>query len=165
MKHRHIHACRDLEQASAALAAAREAGVEQDDLSLVARADIEIEQLPDSLLEARKDSVPAALRGVAGGGAVGVVAGLLAVAVPPLGITLAGGALIAATGALMGGWAGSLVGTTVEDPVRRQFEEAIEAGRILVVVDAEPELLQATDVAIARTGATPLPYDAPSVVS
>ena len=69
-----------------------------------------MDAVPDDLREAHTDMVPAALRGAAGGGAVGLVAGLIAVAVPPLGITLAGAGLMAAVGALVGSWSSALVG-------------------------------------------------------
>ena len=153
MKTRRIYASPNLAAAQAALAAARDTGIERDALSLIARSDIEM------------DAVPAALRGAAGGGAVGLVAGLIAVAVPPLGITLAGAGLMAAVGALVGSWSSALVGATVPDPVRRQFEEAIEAGRILLVVDADEEALARADQAVIRAGAHPLPYEAATAVS
>jgi hypothetical protein len=165
MKTRRIYATSNLASAQAALAAARDAGIPRDSLSLIARSDIEMESLPDDLREAHTDSVPAALRGAAGGGAVGLVAGLVAVAVPPLGITLAGAGLMAAVGALVGSWSGALVGATVADPVRRRFEDVIESGQILLVVDAEEPELAGAEAAVLRAGATPLPYEATSVVS
>ena len=165
MKHRHVYSTPNLAAAQAALAAARESGIDPDDLALVARSDIEMDAVPDNLREAHTDMVPAALRGAAGGGAVGLVAGLVAVAVPPLGITLAGAGLITAVGALMGSWSSALFGAGVPDPVRRRFEDTIESGRILLVVDAEEAQARRAEAAVVRAGATPLPYDAPSAVS
>ncbi|AKC87117.1 hypothetical protein [Pseudoxanthomonas suwonensis] len=165
MKTRRIYATPNLAAAQAALAAARDTGIDRDSLSLIARSDIEMESVPDDLREAHTDSVPAALRGAAGGGAVGLVAGLVAVAVPPLGITLAGAGLMAAVGALVGSWSAALVGATVPDPVRRRFEDAIEAGQILVVIDAEEAALQRAEAAVMQAGAVPLPYEAASAVS
>ena len=165
MKHRRIYASPNLAAAQAALGAARDTGIDPDDLSLIARSDIEMDAVPDNLREAHTDMVPAALRGAAGGGAVGLGAGLVAVAVPPLGITLAGAGLMAAVGALVGSWSSALVGATVPDPVRRQFEDAIQAGQILLVVDAEEPALDAAEAAVLRAGATPLPYEAPTAVS
>ena len=98
MKHRRIYSTPNLAAAQAALGAARDAGIDRDCLSLIARSDIEMDAVPDDLREAHTDMVPAALRGAAGGGAVGLVAGLIAVAVPPLGITLAGAAIMAGVG-------------------------------------------------------------------
>ena len=166
MKHRHVYSTPNLAAAQAALAAARESGIDPDDLALVARSDIEMDAVPDAVRDGgRTDTLPAALRGAAGGGAVGLVAGLVAVAVPAVGITLAGAGLITAVGALMGSWSSALFGAGVPDPVRRRFEDTIESGRILLVVDAEEAQARRAEAAVVRAGATPLPYDAPSAVS
>lgn len=164
MKHRRIYSTPNLAAAQAALGAARETGIDADDLALIARSDIEMEAIPDDMREGKTDTIPAALRGAAGGGAVGLVAGLVAVAVPPLGITLAGAGLITVIGALVGSWSSALVGSGVPDPVRRRFEEAIEAGQILLVIEADDDQLRIAEPAVVRAGATPLPYDAPSAV-
>ena len=70
MNTRRIYASPNLAAAQAALAAARDTGIERDALSLIARSDIEMDAVPDDLREAHTDMVPAALRGAAGGGAV-----------------------------------------------------------------------------------------------
>jgi len=62
-------------------------------------------------------------------------------AIPPLGIAVGGPALIGffAGGALVGTWASALVGSAIPDEVRRKFEAEIEAGHVLLVIDAKPE--------------------------
>ena len=45
----------------------------------------------------------------------------------------------------VGTWVSALLGSTVDDPVRRKFEGEIKAGRILVVLDAEDPQLPAAD--------------------
>jgi hypothetical protein len=145
--------------------AARAAGVPEEDISLIARSDIELEATPEQHKEAGSDFYPAALRGVVGGGAVGLLAGLVAVAIPPVGITVAGVAGLTVAGALTGGWTGALVGASVPDPVRRKFEEEIEAGRVLVVLDGDKEQLVRAEPALARAGGTPLPFDEPTALS
>ena len=160
MKTRHVFSVPDLATARDAIRAAREAGLTDDNLSLIARSDIELESIPDRHKEASTDFMPAALRGAATGGAAGLVAGLAAIAFPPLGVTLAGAALLTAGGAAVGTWVSALVGSTVEDPVRRKFEDEIQAGRILVVLDAEDPELPAAEAAIKGVGATSLPYEA-----
>jgi hypothetical protein len=42
-----------------------------------------------------------------------------------------------AAGALIGTWTSAMAGATVPDPVRRHYEREIEAGRILLVIDAD----------------------------
>ena len=73
--------------------------------------------------------------------------------------------LMAAVGALVGSWSAALVGASVPDPVRRRFEETIEAGQILLVIDAEDEELARAEAAVVRAGATPLPYESATAVS
>lgn len=138
MSRRRIHSAPDLASAEQAIAAARQAGIDDDRLSLVARSDIEVQQVPDDLKQADTDLVPAAARGAGYGAAAGALAGLAAATFPPLGLTLAGALLGGgAAGALVGTWTGAMVGGALPEPERRRYEEQIEAGRVLVVVDAE----------------------------
>jgi hypothetical protein len=165
MKTRHVFSTPNVEAARTVMQAARAAGVPEEDISLIARSDIELEATPEQHKEAGSDFYPAALRGVVGGGAVGLLAGLVAVAIPPVGITVAGVAGLTVAGALTGGWTGALVGASVPDPVRRKFEEEIESGRVLVVLDGDKEQLVRAEPALARAGGTPLPFDEPTALS
>jgi hypothetical protein len=142
------------------LAAAREAGIDDGDISLVAREDIELEKIPDHLMQGRNDFYPAAVRGGVCGGGTGLLLGLIAVAVPPLGVTLAGAAAMTIAGAAFGTCIGEMVGFEVPDVVSRKFKDEIAAGRILVVIDASKDKLGVAEPAVARTGATPLPFHA-----
>ncbi|MGO1072066.1 hypothetical protein [Lysobacter sp. CA199] len=143
--------------------AAREAGVHDDDILLIARSDIELESIPNERKEADTDLMPAALRGAGYGGAAGLLAGLVAVVVTPIGLTLAGAAAATAAGAMIGCWASALMGSALPDPIRRKFDAHIRAGRILVVIDGDRDLLgQAEARMLANTvGAEILPFDAP----
>lgn len=165
MKSRHVYSVADLPAAQAALRAAREAGLHDDDLSLVARADIELDSIPDQLKEADTDFKPAAMRGAAAGGGTGLLVGLAAAAFPPLGVTLAGAALITLGSTLVGTWVAALVGSTVEDPLRRKFEEEIQAGKILLVIDVDAETLPRAEAAIKASGGTPLEFDTLTALS
>ena len=165
MKHRHVYSTRDMAHARATMAALHMRGIGNDAISLVARSDIELERIPDSLKQADTVSVPAAVRGMGVGGASGLLAGLAAVAFTPLGVTLAGAAAIGALGALVGGSSSALMGAALPDPVRQQFEDEIEAGRVLVLVDEEESRedarLPAMREATAEAGANRLDYTAP----
>ncbi|MCL1526459.1 hypothetical protein [Xanthomonas nasturtii] len=165
MKLRHVYSTADLDSAQRVLLAARGAGIDNDALSLIARSDIELQDVPDARKDAKTDFLPAAARGAATGGAAGLVAGLVAIAVPPIGLTLAGAGVMALAGALVGSWSSALIGATVPDPVRRQFEDEIQAGRVLVIVDAEQAALQDAEPAMVAAGATPLPYEAASATT
>ncbi|KQQ84016.1 hypothetical protein ASF73_15695 [Xanthomonas sp. Leaf131] len=162
MKLRRVYSTPDIASAQRVMQAARGAGIDNDALSLIARSDIELEEIPDERKNAKTDFLPAAARGAATGGAAGLVAGLVAIAVPPIGLTIAGAGVMALAGALVGTWSSALIGATVPDPIRRQFEEHIQAGRVLVIIDADEPSLQRADASLIAAGATPLPYEAAS---
>lgn len=67
-------------------------GVPDGDISLLAREDIELQQVPDHLMAGRTDLYPAAARGMACGGGRELLRELIAIAVPPLGATFASAA-------------------------------------------------------------------------
>jgi phage tail tape-measure protein len=140
MSTRRIYSAPDLARAEQAVAAARDAGLDDDCLSLVARSDIEVGAVPDEMKQADTDMLPAAARGAGLGAAAGAVAGLAAMTFPPLGLTLAGALLGGgAAGALVGSWASALAGASIQEPERRRYEAEIEAGRVLVVIDADDD--------------------------
>lgn len=160
MKTRHVFSAPDVEAARVAVDAAIDAGLDRDCLSLVARSDIELDAIPDDLKEADTDFVPALLRGAGAGSVAGLLAGLVAVVATPIGVTLAGAAAVAAGGAILGGWAASIVGGALPDPVRRDFDEQIQNGNILIVIDASRDKLALIEPALERAGAKSLPYEA-----
>ncbi len=165
MKIRHVFSASTLAVAEDAIAAARALDVEDAAISLIARADIEMESIPEDRLDASADTVPAAVRGAATGGAMGLLGGLIAIAVPAIGITVAGAGLCALVGAAVGAWSSALFGSEVPNPVRRRFEAEIAAGRILIVVDDQRDHAAAVSAAIERVGATALPFERLTVLS
>lgn len=165
MKTRHVYSAGELATAYAAMDAARRSGVADDDISLIARSDMELEAIPDDRKVVEGDFYPAAIRGVTGGAAVGLLAGLVVVAVPPLGLTLAGVGVATLTGAAVGGWATALAGSAVPDPVRREFEDEIARGNILVILDAEKEVLDRADPLVQEAGAKRLPFGKPTLMT
>src|SRR6478752_342938 len=103
--------------------------------------------------------VAAAWHGTMYGAAAGLVAGLLAMYIPFFGVSLAGAGALMIVGALVGTWASVLMGSALPDEVRRTFPAEIEAGQILVVIDAEPEAFEQIEPALARAGALRLPFE------
>ena len=160
MKTRHVFSTPDIATAQDAMAAARDAGIDDECLLLVARSDIELESIPNSRQEADSDLIPAALRGAGYGGGAGLLAGLVAVVFAPIGLTLAGAGAVALGGALIGGWASALVGSALPDPVRQKFDDEIQAGNILLLIDATKDALRQAEPALAAAGATALPFEA-----
>lgn len=111
------------------------AHIPEKHIHVIARENTRLGDLPEASLIQKSDFVPAMERGLALGGATGVVAGLIAVAIP--GVVVAGGALLAmgVVGAGMGAWLGGMIGMDVENSHVRQFESAIRDGQILMLVD------------------------------
>ena len=164
MKTRHIYLMQSVADAEQAIVALRAQGVAEEHIALVARADIEMARIPDDYRNASTDFMPAAMRGALGGGTAGVLAGLIGVAVPAIGITLAGAAAVAAIGAAAGAWASALAGSALPDPIRRQFEQEIAEGRILLLVDCEDENFADIDATLVPLGARPMDFTEPTAL-
>lgn len=165
MKRRHVFSTADVASAEAAVQALRAAGIPNEDISLIARDDIQLEEIPEHRQEPKEDFGRGGVKGLLAGGGSGLLAGLVAITVAPIGLTLAGVAAMTLAGAAVGGWTGMLTGTAEPDTVRRSFEEEIAAGRILVVVDGGKEMLATADHTLQATGARQLPFDSPTAMS
>ncbi|MGI9320661.1 MAG: DUF1269 domain-containing protein [Thiogranum sp.] len=111
------------------------ARIEERHIHVIAKEGTPLKDLPEASLIQKSDFVPAVERGVAMGGATGIAAGLVAIALP--GVVIAGGALLAMglAGAGMGAWLGGMIGMDVNNSHIKQFENAIQEGQILVLVD------------------------------
>ncbi|GHA83625.1 hypothetical protein [Cognatilysobacter bugurensis] len=159
MKTRHVFSTPDVTTAARVVEIAFANGATTEDLSLVARSDIELDAIPDELKSADSDFMPAVLRGMGAGTTAGLLAGLVAVVATPIGVTLAGAAAVAAGGAALGGWTSSIVGGALPDPIRRDFDDEIKASRILVVVDGTKDVLAELEPRLVEAGARRLPWE------
>jgi hypothetical protein len=164
MKTRHVFVTGSVAEATAAIAAARRAGIGEHDISLIADSSIEMEEVPADLRNAENDFMAAAARGAMAGGSLGLIGGLVGVVVPPIGLTIAGVAITTLIGAAVGSWVTALIGSMVPDEVHRRFESEIRAGRILLVVDETPAAMAAAEAALRGAGAEQLPYEAASAL-
>lgn len=113
------------------------AHVEWKHIHLLARQGTPLEALPEASLAQKSDLVPALQRGVGAGAATGLLAGLAAMAFPPAGLTIAGGAIaaIALAGAGFGALLSSMVGAGLPSSRLKRFEEAVAEGQLLMMVD------------------------------
>lgn len=111
-------------------------GIPQKHIYVVARHDIELQDLPDAGPE-DDDFLPAYERGLALGGSAGLIAGLLGIAFPPAGLALGGGAVLLVTlfGAGLGGMLTGLAGAAFPNSRLKTFEQAIDQGQLLVMAD------------------------------
>ncbi len=115
-------------------------GVAENHLAVLAREDIPLGEV-DRYREASQDVEPALARGLAAGGAVGLVVGWVGAQFPIFGFawsvtdvmwTVLGIALI-------GAWASALIGASVPDRVQRTFDQEIAKGNVLLRVDANKD--------------------------
>ena len=84
-------------------------------MHILARRDTELHALPEASMLQKSDFVPAVHRGLALGGAVGVLAGLVGLALTPGAVVIAGGILLGSSlaGAGVGAWLSGMVGLSV----------------------------------------------------
>jgi hypothetical protein len=115
--------------------------VEERYIHVIAKEGIPMEDLPEASLLQKSDFIPAIERGVALGAVTGLAAGMVAMAFPPAGLVLGGGAVFAmgAVSAGIGGWLSSMIGSSVPSSRLKKFEDAIDQGEILVLVDIPRE--------------------------
>lgn len=126
----------DLEHARKVVADLRNNGIEEQHIYALARHGVDMEDLPDAGLEA-DDFLAGYKRGLTLGGSAGVLAGLTALAFPPAGIVIGGGfvMLTGLFGAGIGGLLTSMAGAAFPSSRLQEFEQAIEDGNILIMVD------------------------------
>lgn len=165
MKSRHVFSTPDLAAAEAAVNALRQAGIPNDDISLIARHDVENAAIADDRQDTSGDFGRGGIKGLLQGGGTGLVCGLVAVAVPVIGLPIAAGAAMVVAGAAVGGWMGMLTGTSEPDAARRRFQEEIDAGRVIVAIDGETEVLDRADGVLLSMQATRLAFEEPTALS
>jgi hypothetical protein len=113
------------------------ARIEERHLHVLAKRGTPLGNLPEAGVLQKSDFVAAVERAVPLGGAAGVLAGLVAIAMPGGGPVVAGGVLLgsALAGVGVGAWLGGMVGMNVGNTRLKQFEDAIERGELLVMAD------------------------------
>ena len=136
----------NLDDAGAIVQALRGKGHSDDDIYVVTKHDIILEDLPEADPRQYSDLLPTLKKGAGVGGALGLFGGLLMVTLPPAGIAVGGGAIaaFAAGGAAIGGWATSLVGIRMPNSKLEDFQTAIESGKTLILVDVDDTEAEST---------------------
>ncbi len=114
-------------------------GIEDRHIHILAKRDTPLEGLHEAGVTIKTDFISALERGVALGGSSGLLAGLIGLRFA--GFLIAGGPLLGVilAGATIGSLAGGLMGMSAGNTKLKQFEEAIEQGELLVLVDVPKE--------------------------
>ena len=118
--------------------------IDDHHIHVVAKEGTAMGDLPEASLLQKSDFIPATERGLAVGGITGMLAGLAAITFPPAGLVLGGGAVLGTSlaGAGIGAWISGMIGMNVPNTQIEQFEEAIEKGEILMMVDVAKERVE-----------------------
>ena len=133
------------QEAISAINSLKEQGYHSDDISVIAK-----ERNDRTLIENETGTKAGegAATGIATGGIVGGVGGLLAglgaLAIPGIGPIVAAGPIAAAVGgaalgAGAGGLVGVLIGMGIPEEHAKEYENYVDQGDILVLVDDDPE--------------------------
>jgi len=110
-----------------------QARIEERHIHVIAKRGTPLEDLPEANLLQKSDFVPAVEQGLM----LCVSTGMVAIVLPPASTVIAGGILLATTlaGAGVGAWLSGMVGMSVGNRRTKEFEEAIEAGHLLLLAD------------------------------
>jgi len=120
------------------------ARVDERHIHVIAREGTKLGDLPKASLLQTSDVIPAVERGLAVGGVTGILAGVAAVSFPPAGLVLGGGAILATAlaGSGIGAWLSSMIGVDVMNSQITQFQDAINKGEILFLVDVAKDRVE-----------------------
>jgi hypothetical protein len=127
------------------------ARIEERHIHVLAKRGTPMENLPEATYLQKSDFIPALEQGLALGGLTGMLGGLIAVALPA-GPVLAGGAILATSlaGAGVGALMSSMVGSSIGSRRIQQFEEALEKGEFLMMVDVPRERVEEIETLVKK---------------
>jgi hypothetical protein len=128
----------------------RAAGIEDRHMHILAKRDTPLEDMPEASVFEKTDFIPALERGAALGATTGLLAGLVGLRFA--GFAIAGGPILgilffgATIGTIMSGLAGLQCGNSRV----RQYDEAIDRGELLVMIDIPKERIDAISELITK---------------
>lgn len=119
------------------------ARIEDGHIHFMARDGVPLAGLNEASVLQKSDFVHGAETGLAVGGGIGIIAGLVAVFFPPVGVDLQLVTILltALIGAAFGAWVASMVASSIPNSRLKRFESAIAAGHILMMADVPPDRL------------------------
>lgn len=111
--------------------------IEDGHIHVLAKDGVPLVDMHEASILQKTDFVHGAETGLAVGGGIGILAGLVAVFFPPAGVDLQLVTILltALIGAAFGAWVASMVASSIPNSRLKTFESAIAAGHILMMVD------------------------------
>ncbi|WP_106768614.1 general stress protein [Paenibacillus faecalis] len=138
-----VGAFRTEQEATRAINELKEIGFNSEEISVIAKDRDEVTTINNETgTKAPEGLASGAATGGVLGGVTGLLAGLGAMAIPGLGPIVAAGPIAAtltgaAVGAGAGGLVGGLIGLGIPEEEAREYDEYLDEGRILVLVDSD----------------------------
>jgi uncharacterized membrane protein YeaQ/YmgE (transglycosylase-associated protein family) len=129
------------------------ARVEDRHMHFLARRGTPLGELREASYLQKSDTLHGAMVGLVIGGAIGALVGFALVQFPPGGVSVELVAVLVSTivGSALGMWVASMVGLQVPNSRLKGFQEEIEAGRILLILDVPAGRGPEVREVIART--------------
>lgn len=120
----------------------RAEGIEERHIHILAKRDTPLEDIPEAGMSLKTDFIPALERGAALGGSTGLLAGMVGLRFA--GFAIAGGPILGLimAGATIGSLMGGLAGMNSGNSRLKQFEQAIEQGELLVLLDIPKDQIE-----------------------
>src|SRR6266567_3398914 len=144
MRHRILYVMPDLPSAQRTMNDLLLARIEERHIHFLAKRGTPMDGLHEANILQKSDLVHAAQLGLALGALLGCAAGILLVATllndDHLRIVTVLGAT--AIGAIFGAWVSSMVGSAVPNSRLRQFQQAIDQGKLLLMVDVPSQRVE-----------------------
>ncbi|HEY4553845.1 MAG TPA: general stress protein [Bacillaceae bacterium] len=144
MNDRHVAGFYDTEEeAIAAIEQLKREGYRSEDISVISKNSEDVDAITEETdTKAAEGAATGATTGGVLGGLGGVLAGLGALAIPGIGPVVAAGPIVAgltgaAAGAGVGGIAGALIGMGIPEEEAHRYNDYVNEGKILVLVDRE----------------------------
>ena len=127
--------------------------IEDKHMHFLARRGTDLGELHEASYLHKTDTVHGAFVGFVIGGLMGVIVGLLLINFPPQGVSLQMVAVLIAAivGAGLGTWVASMVGLQVPNSRLKGFEQDIDDGKILLMLDVPAGRYEELRAVIART--------------
>jgi hypothetical protein len=129
------------------------ARIDDRHMHFLARRGTDLGELHQANYLQKTDAVHAAFTGLVIGGALGTLVGLGMVYFPPAGLSIPLGAVLigAVVGGGLGAWISSMVGLQVPNSLLKGFEQELQQGKILLMLDVPAARYEELRAIIART--------------
>ena len=129
------------------------ARIEDRHMHFLARRGTDLGELHEASYLHKTDAIHGAFTGLVIGGIVGVLVGLLLVYFPPGGVSIQLIAVLiaAVVGSALGIWIAAMMGLQVPNTQLKGFEQELEAGKILLMLDVPAGRYEEVRQIIART--------------